>query len=510
MFENELTKDSQTDVAIIDSLNRILDPKLSFNEVLEQIVQNAYAVGQCDHVFMSRFDADSQRFKAIAWHSTINPRSVSPEQKFMGDSYIACRTVIIGDLSKHNYRLKPGAARLALLSMVGIPLVTRRGLVGVLEVFSHTPDHFTESTIALLSMFAKQAAVMIEKHDYEKECACWSAENEFLYETQKLEQASAGMFLYRLGETLSSLLTADGIAVFGMEAQTEHDAVENVMAKGFSMQDIGRFKNAFDKAFMDKLINMSNDEAEHLIIKHKVKGRSITEDKLVYIVPVVRRQILHGIIVFYWKHSNTDVNMVSIERFVKRITGYVAKILDRKNLYNNIQKLSFTDMLTDLANRRLFDYVFNREFEKAKRPAMPLSLLLIDIDFFKVINDQHGHLVGDGVLEQLGILMKKHFRSVDMPARYGGEEFAVILPEIDQEAAIQVAERFRQLVADNQFFAGDKYINLTVSIGLATHHPKAAGGFTHVEAFLQTTDQALYQAKQQGRNRTVVAASAQE
>lgn len=508
--DQEIVSGNHTASDILTSLNRILDPKLSLNEALDQIVQSVHAAGHGEHVFLSRFDTDSQHFKAVAWHSTINPSNVSPEQKLMGDSYVQQRMVVINDLSKYNYRLRTGAARLALRSMVGIPLVTRQGLAGVLEVFSQETDNFTDSAIELISMFAKQAAVIIENHDYNRECKCWAIENQFFHEAQKLEHASSGMFLYRLGETLLALLNSDGIAVFGLETQTEYNVLQEVMAKGFSMQDIGRFKNAFSKEFMDRITNLSNDGSEHLIIKQPVKGISVAEDKLIYIVPVVKRRILHGVIVFYWKQANADVNIVSLEGFVKRIIGYVANVLDRKHLYSNIQRISFTDMLTDLANRRLFDYVLNREFDKAKRTALPLSLLLIDIDYFKIINDQHGHVIGDSVLEQLGMLMKKYFRSVDMPARYGGEEFAVILPETDQESAMLVAERFRTLVSQNIFSASNKLIKLTVSIGLGTHQVKSACVFEHVEALIHATDQALYKAKQLGRNRTSVVACYQD
>lgn len=503
---NEMLNDETSEVnTLVRKLNQILDPNKSMDEILDQLVQDVYELGHCDHVFLSRYDIAAKKFIALAWRSSINPSIVTPEKKFMSESYIESRMVVIKDLSKYNYRLQTGAARLGLLSMVGIPLVTKQGVIGVLEMFSHKQDNFPEETIELLNLFAKQAAIIIDKDYHEKECKSWAIENEFLHETPKLEQASAGMFLYRLGETLTSLLNAHSIVVFGIDMQTEYDVLQEVMAKGFSMQDISRFKKAFTKDFLEKLTNMSNDASEHLIIKHHIKGLSIAEEKMMYIVPVVRRQMLHGIIVFYSQQSNTEADMERLERFVKRITGYVAKILDRKHLYSNIQRISFTDQLTDLANRRLFDYVLNREFDKVKRTSRPLSLLMIDIDYFKQVNDLYGHLAGDAILEQLGSLMKKYFRSIDMSARYGGEEFVVILPDTDQENAMLVAERFRTLVADHTFVIDSKNLHLSVSIGVATHNIKSGGGFAHVEAFIHATDQALYQAKQQGRNRIVLA-----
>ena len=193
-----------------------------------------------------------------------------------------------------------------------------------------------------------------------------------------------------------------------------------------------------------------------------------------------------------------------MEQFVKKIINHLSLVLGRKSVYRNIQRISFTDSLTDLANRRVFDYVLAREFKKTQRSLKPISLLMIDIDYFKQVNDNYGHLVGDAILEQLGLRLKESFRSVDMVARYGGEEFAVVLPDTEGDAARLVADRFRADVDATPFEVNGQLINLTISIGVAAYAGNSIK-MKNRDALLQSADYALYQAKKLGRNLVVLA-----
>jgi diguanylate cyclase (GGDEF)-like protein len=225
--------------------------------------------------------------------------------------------------------------------------------------------------------------------------------------------------------------------------------------------------------------------------------------KLLYTVPIAYRGSLQGLVVFYWRQLDKTADHAALENFIRRIIGHITMILGRKDTYANIQRLSLYDLLTGLANRRMFDYVLEREIKKMRRTGKPLSLLMIDIDFFKTINDIHGHPAGDAVLEQLGAIMKETFRGAHLAARYGGEEFAVILPDTDRGQAVAIAERLRLKVADRQFPAGKSFIKATVSIGGVTwKNLDAAAGATG-EQLVTAADQALYQAKQMGRDITI-------
>lgn len=482
---------------LVRSLSGILAPGREVNEVLEAIVQEVSTLVNCDHLFLSRYEASHQMYRAVAWRSSINPGNVSLEQKFMGTSYLGNQPVVVNDLSQFNYRLRPAVARLGLLSMVGVPIVSGQGVIGVLEAFSQKANHFSDIDVECLFLFAKQAAIIMEKADLARDVKLRETETDFLIEALKVEQASIGSLLYKVGETFDSLFSVDGIAVFGIDPEVKGNPLQDVMAKGFAMSDLGKLKTLFNQDYMDRLIALPQGE-DPGIIKHSMRKAGPGGAKLLYTVPILYKNTLHGIIVFYWKESEKEFELVNLERFIKRIIEDITVIFSRKHLYSNIQRMSFSDILTGLANRRLFDYVLDREFKKAKRNAKPLSLLMVDIDYFKHINDTFGHVVGDAVLQNVGAILKESCRNVDLPARYGGEEFAVVLPETDRGQAVVIAERVRDKIAGHQFHVGNQYINITVSIGGSTFDGgrNSGGG----EALVHAADQALYQAKQSGRN----------
>ena len=164
-----------------------------------------------------------------------------------------------------------------------------------------------------------------------------------------------------------------------------------------------------------------------------------------------------------------------------------------------LQELASHDPLTCLENRRVFDLRLAEELQRAARYHHPLSLLMLDIDHFKVINDSYGHLAGDAVLRKLATIITHIVRPVDHVFRYGGEEFTVLAPETDAEGALSLAERIRETVAATAFpVSASTEINLTVSIGVTTGFGETAV----MEELLAQADKAMYRAKATGRNRT--------
>jgi two-component system cell cycle response regulator len=163
-----------------------------------------------------------------------------------------------------------------------------------------------------------------------------------------------------------------------------------------------------------------------------------------------------------------------------------------------LEALAHVDPLTQLPNRRALIVKLVAELERVRRYNAPLSVLMIDVDHFKLVNDTHGHLAGDQVLEAIGNVLSHAARTVDTVARYGGEEFAIVLPETGQQGAVAFAERLRSKIESNPFAIGrGQELHLTISVGVTTF-PGAAGNTA--EDLLDCADQALYRAKQDGRN----------
>ena len=168
-----------------------------------------------------------------------------------------------------------------------------------------------------------------------------------------------------------------------------------------------------------------------------------------------------------------------------------------ERLVNRLTDAARTDALTGLLNRRGFEELFEVELDRARRGGRQLSLLVGDLDGFKVVNDRLGHAAGDAVLERFAQEITKWKRRVDVAARIGGEEFALLLPEANERGAFLVAERLRRVV--HQTFA-DEPLPLTISFGVATWPEHGSDG----ELLLRSADQALYAAKDMGRDRTVI------
>ncbi len=164
--------------------------------------------------------------------------------------------------------------------------------------------------------------------------------------------------------------------------------------------------------------------------------------------------------------------------------------------HEEIYRLMTVDGLTQLFNRRYFNETLEREINRCNRYERPLSLLIFDIDYFKRINDEFGHVAGDALLRQLSTVVKSRVRREDILARVGGEEFAAILPEIAIAGALATAEKIREVVEATTFAFEDAMMPCTVSVGVA-----ALGGADEPKALYGRADAALYRAKQGGRNR---------
>jgi two-component system cell cycle response regulator len=187
-----------------------------------------------------------------------------------------------------------------------------------------------------------------------------------------------------------------------------------------------------------------------------------------------------------------------------RARSQVRKRRYTERLRDNVQisiEMAITDALTGLFNRRYMESHLASLLEQASARGKPLAVLVLDIDYFKSINDSHGHDAGDDVLREFALRIKRSIRGIDLACRFGGEEFVVVMPETDIAVAAMVAERLRRRIAAEPFAinAGGNSIPVTISIGIAA----LRGAEDNAASVLKRADQALYRAKRDGRNRVV-------
>lgn len=186
-------------------------------------------------------------------------------------------------------------------------------------------------------------------------------------------------------------------------------------------------------------------------------------------------------------------------RLLMIFASSAAVAIDNSLLHKKTEELTIIDALTELYNYRYFRSKLTDELRRADRYRQQLSILMLDLDHFKEVNDRYGHQTGNIILREVSRIMEQCVRDIDVVARYGGEEFVVILPQTDEEDATTIAERIRETVDKNYFpnSNGQREIQITVSLGIATY-PE---GIHNIEQLFEKVDRALYRAKAEGRNR---------
>jgi two-component system, cell cycle response regulator len=220
--------------------------------------------------------------------------------------------------------------------------------------------------------------------------------------------------------------------------------------------------------------------------------------------------VLRGQLIGALNQASLDATHFSPESatdLLEHLAAVTSMCVNNAVNHERLRLYGLTDPLTGVANRRFFERRLNEEIERWLRRREPLVYMLVDIDHFKQVNDQHGHRVGDQVLQQVAQLLGRDLRGADLLARYGGEEFMLLLPNTTAAQGAAIAQRLCQNVARHAFaIAAEQPLGVTISIGV-TCLAASTGNSTQTPAawLFEQADAALYQAKQAGRNRVVVA-----
>ncbi|GAB4531345.1 MAG: hypothetical protein Fur0018_19280 [Anaerolineales bacterium] len=391
-------------------------------------------------------------------------------------------------------------------SVIGAPVLWQDELQAVLLVYRQKPQPpFTQDDLELLTLLTNQASgVMKGAHLLENESTqrqlAESVRQIALHLNTSLELSNVYNILL---EEVRKLVPYDSATIMALDG----DTMRIVASKGYDA-----FLSPAQQPYLSQITFSLKDTPNLLYITTMKRGLvipDVLEDPEWVVIPEGRHIrswigmpiFIQGEIALIFSLDNTvprayqKTHLNILEMF----TNHAGLAIQNARLFEQIRSLALNDELTDLPNRRYLFTMGKREVQRAQRFGHPLSAVMIDIDHFKRVNDTYGHMIGDEVLRVVAERCRNVIRDVDVIGRYGGEEFGILLPDTPLAQAIRIAERLRNVVADTPLPTSGGKLSLTVSLGVAELRPD----INDLQDLLDTADQGLYMAKQNGRNRTM-------
>jgi diguanylate cyclase (GGDEF)-like protein len=243
--------------------------------------------------------------------------------------------------------------------------------------------------------------------------------------------------------------------------------------------------------------NLASDDVERCPNLAKVRTGSCI------CLPITGGEVLVGVL--HIRRRNPDAFTAEDIQLAQAMTYQFGLAMQRASLFEQVNRLAITDPMTGLYNYRKLIRDLDREIVRSRRYRHPFSFIMADIDYFKNLNDSHGHQVGDAMLREVARALEQERREVDRVYRYGGEEFSILLPETDWPEACEVAEKLRRRIAEIEIDVGggEATVGTTISMGVASYSTETEG----LERLISAADEALYLAKESGRDRVVSHAS---
>lgn len=277
---------------------------------------------------------------------------------------------------------------------------------------------------------------------------------------------------------------------------SEKAVLEEETLKIFTLYELTRevTKSISDEEALDIFRNKLKEHVEYteceMYEPHAIEIKALRNDSAYYVFTLQSKNKLMGHLALKGIPEGQRENAA--------VLGHqFALALRRIKLYEEIERIAITDSLTGLFTRRYTFERFQEEIMRSKDKRMKLSVLMIDVDFFKKFNDNFGHLTGDRILREISGIIHQNIREIDIAGRFGGEEFFVILPDTNREGALYAAERIRKATEETTIKAYDASIKATVSVGIATFPEDGKSA----EELVDKADWALYRSKKLGRNR---------
>jgi diguanylate cyclase (GGDEF)-like protein len=411
-----------------------------------------------------------------------------------------CCVLVAEDVNHSEYISPRVAAMLPTHSMIGLPLISDGHKLGAALIGCNQPRKFTQKDITLGEEVSAQIALAMSKMrllEVEKRRA---DELDALRATVAdiSSELELEILLNKILERATTLLNATGgdLGLYEEDLNEIRIVVSHNMGKDYTSTRMAWGEGAMGRAIETNLPLVIPDYQQW-------EGRSPQYQDVPYhavvAVPLhIRGRTIGALGIVDGRPKR--VFSSGDQRLLYLFAQQAAIAIENAQLFDEIERQSITDMLTSLYNRRGLSEFGQRELDRASRFWRPFSVILLDIDKFKQINDKYGHVLGDHVLVSLAKRLQSELRKIDILGRYGGEEFVILLPETDEHSAYLVAERLRKSVEKTPFETARGAITITISLGVTCQREVKQ----ELASLIDQADTAMYRAKRRGRNRTCI------
>jgi diguanylate cyclase (GGDEF)-like protein len=478
-------------VAILYDASQAVMSTFDLDKVLSSILGILRDYFQMQNAGVLLIDGKTGELRVRSEFGRLRAHTVIPKgQGIIGAAVKNKRPVYVPDVTKDSRYLMGDPAT---KSELAIPLVVRDEVVGVLDIQSETLNFFDKETIDLLTLFSTQASIAIENARlYSREqrrAQHLEAINAVARQTTALVELDH--LLEKVCKEMLERFNVDQITILLLEGTELYHRAH--MGKLTATRAIG------DRIPLTGLAGRAMESGKPVVVNDVSKApefiRGVVETRSELCIPLVVFGEKLGVMILDCAREDAfiDEDVDALES----VADICAAAIQNSRHFERTQQLAYLDGLTGIFNRRFFELRIQEEITRADRYEDQLAVVMLDLDNFKRLNDEFGHMLGDEVLRQVSVIFQSQLRKGDVVCRYGGEEFALLLPSTSPENASEVAEKLRRTVETWHFPGVARPV--TLSAGVA--------GFpefgTSRDDIVAAADSALYAAKQKGRNRVI-------
>ncbi len=488
-------------IAVLYDAGQAVLSTFDLDEVLQRILGIARDFFHLQNAAILLIDKEAQQLcvrSQIGWDAGADKICLGWHEGITGSSVLKKQPVYVPDVTKDSHYI---SCAQSTRSELAIPLMVRDEVVGVLDCQSERVNHFDNETIDLLTMFSTHASIALQN------ARLYSLERQRARQLEAInaiaQQCTAVLDLEDLLARVCSVVqNAFQVPHVSLSLREDGDLVLRAHEGMLTLCVPRGARLSVDCEPWSKVMSSGGAFIENDLSISPQPFRLFSEAQSRMSIPLISFGQTLGVLTLY--SSQKNVFRENEWRPLEAVADICSSSIQNVHYVERIRKLSYLDGLTGIFNRRFFELRIMEEIERAKRSKTGMAVIIADIDQFKKLNDEFGHLLGDEVLRQVSSLFHQHLRKIDVVCRYGGEEFAILLTNTNAQHAMGVAEKLRKLVEGWQFPGVPRTVTISAGVAAFPDHGNGRDELVHA------ADIGLYAAKQAGRNRVSLAKRARK